>query len=391
MDETTQSCILHGYEDTKKIIDELDEDKITNIENIKVSFDEIDVVYAYYTREYEGTLPDARKNKNSFFKTVYSVIKTLMHLHYISIDNDRVKKIYNDDKRLPSGLRFANEIFCWNVLIHMYKIYIKDKNSQRQASMQDIKEWPPFCELHFEETIKSVVTTFFQSRDHLSDITPAYIELLFELLTQRHSNISAGLVGKLLNRHGFITYLTYWGQETAAVGLMYCDLDKFKQVNDNNSHLKGDEILRSVADVLSAICEKYHGIPARVGGEEFWLAFNFTTPGDNGNPTPGSIIEKELNDIFKELQQDLKRIDRPNPDPACVSRGEYKNYMTMSVAGGVVPMPKGYGKEEIGEWFDELDAGVRSVKETSRDDYKFVRLSLPNNKNTLWARSSEEE
>jgi len=368
MDERIKKCILEGYEDTKKLIDYLDEYKITNIENIKVSFDAIDMVGAYYNREYEETMPGARY-KETFCKSAYSVIKTFMHLRYISTDDDKVSKIYNSDKLLPCELRYANEIFCWNVLIHIYKIFIKEEASKLQASTQDIKELPPFCELHFIETRKSVVETFFQSHNRLGDITPAYIELLFELLTQRHSNIAAGLVGKLLNRHGFITYLTDWGKDTAAVGLMCCDLDKFKQVNDRNSHLKGDEILRSVADVLSAVCEKYHGIPARVGGEEFWLAFNFTTPGDD--------IEQKLTQIFRELQQELKKIDRPNPDPARVSCGEYKNYMTMSVAGGIVPMPKGYGKEEICTWFDDLDAGVRSVKESSRDDYKFIRLSLP--------------
>jgi diguanylate cyclase (GGDEF)-like protein len=51
-----------------------------------------------------------------------------------------------------------------------------------------------------------------------------------------------------------------------AVGLV--DIDKFKLVNDNYSHAIGDQVLRKLAEILTA-ATKDSGLAARMGGEEF--------------------------------------------------------------------------------------------------------------------------
>jgi diguanylate cyclase (GGDEF)-like protein len=52
------------------------------------------------------------------------------------------------------------------------------------------------------------------------------------------------------------------------LSLLMFDIDNFKQVNDTHGHLQGDEVLRSIGQVLR---EESRGIdePARYGGEEF--------------------------------------------------------------------------------------------------------------------------
>ena len=52
------------------------------------------------------------------------------------------------------------------------------------------------------------------------------------------------------------------------LGILVCDLDGFKQVNDQFGHLEGDEILRKVATLLRASCREYDYV-ARMGGDEF--------------------------------------------------------------------------------------------------------------------------
>ncbi|EMR07021.1 Diguanylate cyclase DosC [Bhargavaea cecembensis DSE10] len=55
-----------------------------------------------------------------------------------------------------------------------------------------------------------------------------------------------------------------------AFGLLYLDLDRFKQVNDQFGHLAGDRLLREVASVLEIAA----GLDAqvyRLGGDEFAL------------------------------------------------------------------------------------------------------------------------
>ena len=52
------------------------------------------------------------------------------------------------------------------------------------------------------------------------------------------------------------------------LAILVCDLDGFKQVNDQFGHLEGDEILRKVAALLRASCREYDYV-ARMGGDEF--------------------------------------------------------------------------------------------------------------------------
>ncbi len=52
------------------------------------------------------------------------------------------------------------------------------------------------------------------------------------------------------------------------VAVLLCDIDHFKNVNDNYGHPIGDEVLRRVAKVLQEVPRKID-VPARYGGEEF--------------------------------------------------------------------------------------------------------------------------
>ena len=70
------------------------------------------------------------------------------------------------------------------------------------------------------------------------------------------------------------------------LAVLVCDLDGFKQVNDQHGHLEGNKVLRSVAGVLRASCRGYDYV-ARMGGDEFVLVL----PGVDREAVTERVIE----------------------------------------------------------------------------------------------------
>lgn len=58
------------------------------------------------------------------------------------------------------------------------------------------------------------------------------------------------------------------GRDGTNLGLVICDVDHFKQVNDNYGHLAGDAVLRELAKRIDSSLRSYDSV-GRYGGEEF--------------------------------------------------------------------------------------------------------------------------
>lgn len=76
----------------------------------------------------------------------------------------------------------------------------------------------------------------------------------------------------ILNRRGFMERFEIEIQRSqrygSALSLIWFDLDKFKEVNDQFGHHVGDEVLRLISQVAEGVIRKVD-IFARMGGEEF--------------------------------------------------------------------------------------------------------------------------
>lgn len=78
------------------------------------------------------------------------------------------------------------------------------------------------------------------------------------------------------NRRGIDSeLLDLWQQAdrgTMSMAFLVVDIDKFKAVNDNFGHSRGDEVIVRVADRLRRLVRHQGGVLARTGGEEFLVA-----------------------------------------------------------------------------------------------------------------------
>jgi diguanylate cyclase (GGDEF)-like protein len=77
---------------------------------------------------------------------------------------------------------------------------------------------------------------------------------------------------ELLNRRGMTerieAEISRCRREHGHIGLLWLDIDLFKEINDQHGHAKGDEALKAVASVLHTLLRPYDNI-SRWGGDEF--------------------------------------------------------------------------------------------------------------------------
>ncbi len=75
------------------------------------------------------------------------------------------------------------------------------------------------------------------------------------------------------NRREFdLRLMSEWGRGARAgqsLALLMIDVDKFKEYNDRHGHLRGDECLVTVAQILNSCMQRSSDLIARYGGEEF--------------------------------------------------------------------------------------------------------------------------
>jgi diguanylate cyclase (GGDEF)-like protein/putative nucleotidyltransferase with HDIG domain len=74
-------------------------------------------------------------------------------------------------------------------------------------------------------------------------------------------------------------------RDGAALGVLLCDLDGFKRINDEHGHHTGDQVLKAVGAALKGCCRSYDYV-ARMGGDEFVLVL----PGTDEDKVQESVV-----------------------------------------------------------------------------------------------------
>ncbi len=137
-------------------------------------------------------------------------------------------------------------------------------------------------------------------RNLLEEVTKKYdyfIEQKEKILKETYTLSITDALTSLYNRHyaleRFEKELERAIREKASFTLIMLDLDDFKPINDKYGHIKGDEILKKVAEILKRGFRSYD-VVSRFGGDEF-LIITFQN----------ESVEKHLNELRKKVENIL--------------------------------------------------------------------------------------
>lgn len=89
-----------------------------------------------------------------------------------------------------------------------------------------------------------------------------------ELIHLAHHDPLTGLPNRTLFRQRLSEAIEYARQHDMLVGLLFMDLDRFKQVNDSYGHGAGDQVLVEISERLAKVFRQ-EDLVARLGGDEF--------------------------------------------------------------------------------------------------------------------------
>ena len=134
----------------------------------------------------------------------------------------------------------------------------KDSLAERLAGMAD-QAALAFEKVRLLEHEREAVRRLQRDEQRIKQL--AYLDALTELPNRRH--FSEALEACLQGAQA----------EGRQLALLFCDLDRFKNVNDSMGHHKGDELLKVAAARLQG-CIRDTDTLARLGGDEFTLLLN---------------------------------------------------------------------------------------------------------------------
>ena len=126
------------------------------------------------------------------------------------------------------------------------------------------------------------------------------------------------------------------------LGLLMLDIDYFKKVNDTYGHIGGDQVLKSIAELIKNNIRQ-EDILVRYGGEEFL-----------------AILPSAPNEGLKVAAEKIRRMIEEHE----ISFNDQKIRVTMSIGGASVPE---HNVNDIEELIQQADDNLYHSKETGRN------------------------
>ncbi|MDO4545954.1 MAG: GGDEF domain-containing protein [Bacillota bacterium] len=153
----------------------------------------------------------------------------------------------------------------------------------------------------------------------------------------------------LYNRTGLYQYIQEKLPDfnNCPIGVLFIDIDYFKEYNDFYGHVKGDECLQKIGMHFNGFAEKHNGVAMRFGGEEFVVIL----PDHD---------EASVSRLANELRTDIERLNISHErsaiaDHLTISIGQYCDTLHLD------------DETDFMRYLDKADAAVYEAKRAGRN------------------------
>ncbi|HET7562026.1 MAG TPA: GGDEF domain-containing protein [Rhodanobacteraceae bacterium] len=225
-------------------------------------------------------------------------------------------------------------------------VYLVDPDAFEQLLQREPLQMARFMLRSFTYLVASeqqLIGNYKRRNEDLMQTLDSLRQTRDQLQLARRQVCTDDLTG-LSNRRGLYKFLEDAGDHRDGdrhFGLLLIDVDHFKQINDQNGHLVGDEVLRAIASEIQS-AGRVTDLPCRLGGDEFAL---LTQVSD----------QQELNERALSIVKGVRQLRFSQSAPKLV--------VSISVGGGMC--------REDGEWsvwYSEADSALYHVKGAGGDD-----------------------
>lgn len=158
---------------------------------------------------------------------------------------------------------------------------------------------------------------------------------------------------QLANRHLFnermLLEVGRAKRQQLPISILLCDIDNFKEYNDNYGHVEGDECLQKVGVTFSSIFGRKTDLPARYGGEEFAVIL------------PGVVAEEALT-LAQKICNSIKALN--------ITHEHNSNFGFVTISVGchsIIPNIEENDNLQIRTLLLQVDQALYQAKERGRN------------------------
>jgi diguanylate cyclase (GGDEF)-like protein len=283
--------------------------------------------------------------------TLKKVLKTFGKYILLEIDlkGNILKKHYNDTNHKLNNTSHIKQIFCEEDQKHVEK-NIKYKNNISNILRTSKEFGNEIVELKVSRKWNGrryILVNFGSIFSNMKMVEQGYMEALIK-------ESRTDLLTQVWNRRGGwkkILDILRSGRKPA-LGVMFVDIDKLKEINDGQGHIMGDKAIKQIADLLKTTTRRNDTV-IRYGGDEFLVIVE-------ENSKERSASRGIANRVLKEVQK--------------------KGYLTQVSIGLHLVETKGFErildkseKKIMEKWEEQIllaDEAVYEAKEAGRSTLK---------------------